>query len=103
MAILAAPVLRRHSGCKPAVRRTLLTGADTRQTSRIRANSWTQLAAKSCYASIYRCNFRRIATVCAPCFTRTEVSHWPTHPSQRGTDNDVSHACACPDFSISQR
>ncbi len=65
-------------------------------------NSWTQLTGNPCYPCIYRCSFRPNATVCDVLRPRTGPSHWPAHLSRRGTDDDVSHDCACLNSSESE-
>ena len=65
-------------------------------------NSWTQLTGNPCYPCIYRCSFRPNATVCDVLRPRTGPSHWPAHLSRRGTDDDVSHDCACLNSSDSE-
>ena len=37
----------------------------------------------------------------ASALLKIQASHWPGHSSLRGTDDDVSHDCACPNSSAS--
>jgi hypothetical protein len=94
-------VLSHRSGCSRQAAMDGQKARIARRHSHSRTKYWTQLAGKSCYQHIYRCSFRPNATVCERLAQDIQASHWPRHLSLRGTDDDVSHDCTCPNFSDS--